>query len=73
MTLTADDLRPLIAKLTVRERQRLARLALTRPGMSAAERDAAAYRLRPVAAEEFAGSDTADPLAWEAEGWEEFQ
>ena len=61
--LTADDLLPLIAKLSAEERHRLLRLAF-RQGNT----DAAAYTAQPVKADEFGGDE--DPLAWDADGWE---
>jgi hypothetical protein len=61
--LKAEDLIPLIAKLSREERLRLTRLALSQ-GLS----DAQAYAAQPVGDEEFAADD--DPLSWEAEGWE---
>jgi hypothetical protein len=61
--LTADDLLPLIAKLSNEERHRLLRLAF-RQGST----DADAYAAQPVTPDEFGSDD--DPLAWEAEGWE---
>ena len=64
--LTADDLLPLVAKLPHDEQVRLAQLALraARDG----SRDAAAYRSKPVRADEFSQED--DGAAWESEGWE---
>ena len=61
--LTADDILPLIACLTPGERVRLLRL-ITVPAGS----DAAAYRAMPPARDEFSSED--EPLAWDAEGWE---
>jgi hypothetical protein len=63
--LTADDLLPLVKRLSLAERARLVRLI----GAPAGD-DAAAYRSVPPAADEF--SNAGDPLAWEAEGWEPF-
>jgi hypothetical protein len=61
--LTADDLLPLIAKLSSEERHRLLRLAF-RQGTT----DADAYAAQPVTPSEFRSDDNA--LEWEAEGWE---
>lgn len=61
MEVTADDLLPLVAKLSPEERSRLLRLAL-------AAGDAAAYEAVPSGPEEF--TDVDDPLAWDAEGWD---
>jgi hypothetical protein len=61
--LTADDLLPLIAKLSNEERHRLLRLAFPQGST-----DADAYATQPVTPDEFGSDD--DPLAWEAEGWE---
>lgn len=63
--LTADEILPLVKHLTLSERARLIRLI----GASS-EDDASAYRAMPVAREEFASDE--DPLAWDAEGWENF-
>lgn len=63
-TLTADDVLPLVASLTPRERIRLLRLIALRPGA-----DAPVYQSVPPSRDEFSADD--DPLAWEAEGWED--
>ena len=67
-TLTADDLWPLVEKLSHDQQVKLARRAL----QAAARQgdDAAAYRAAPPTANEF-GSDE-EGAAWEAEGWEDF-
>jgi hypothetical protein len=62
--LTANDLLPLVARLTPLERERLARLI-----SAASERDAAIYATAPIRQDEFASSD--ESLAWDAEGWED--
>jgi len=66
--LTASDFWPLILKLPHDERVLLAKLALR----AAAQDDSSspAYAAAPPAPDEFASDD--EPLAWEAEGWEEF-
>jgi hypothetical protein len=61
--LTADEILPLVKHLTLPERARL----ITLIGASA-EDDAAAYRVMPTRPDEF--STDADPLAWDADGWE---
>ena len=67
-TLTADDLWPLVEKLSHDQQVKLARRALLAAARSGS--DAAAYRAAPPSEDEF-GSDE-DGGAWEAEGWEEF-
>ena len=62
--LTADDLLPLVACLSPKERFRLLRLLSVRPG----EGKGNAYRALPPTEEEFSSDD--EPLSWEAEGWE---
>ena len=62
--LKADDILPLIAKLSREERRRLFRIALGR-----GETDARAYAAQPPRDDEFSSDE--DGLAWEAEGWEE--
>jgi len=62
--LTADDVLPIVASLTLNEKARLLRLISARSTESAAS----AYRAIPSARDEFA-SDT-DALAWDGEGWE---
>ena len=59
---------PLILKLPHDERVPLAKLALG----AAAEQEStsSAYVASPPGAEEFSSDE--EPLAWEAEGWEEF-
>ena len=71
MELTADDLKPLLARLSHEERVRLARLALAQNHPRGSE-DRDAYLRHPVGAEEFS-TDASDPLAWDAEGWDEIR
>jgi hypothetical protein len=66
--LTAHDLWPLVLKLEPAERIRLAKLCMNDAATGAADR--AAYGAAPPAPDEF-GSE-GDPLAWDAEGWDEF-
>lgn len=63
--LTADDVLPIVASLTPKEKARLLRLISARSAGSAA----AAYAATPPGRDEFS-SDT-DPLAWDGEGWED--
>ncbi len=63
-SLTADDLLPLVAALTQAERVRLIRL-IARPRGT----DEAVYRSLPPRPDEFSADE--EPLAWEAEGWED--
>jgi hypothetical protein len=63
-TLTADDILPLVASLTPRERVRLLRLIALPQGA-----DAPVYRSVPPSGDEFSADE--DPLAWDAEGWED--
>jgi hypothetical protein len=63
-TLTADDILPLIASLSDRERVRLLRLIAVSRGV-----DAAAHLSVPPSRDEF--SQDEEPLAWDAEGWED--
>lgn len=60
--LTADDLLPLIAKLSPTERRRLFRL-IQKVGS-----DIDAYRATPPDPSEFSSDE--DMLAWDADGWE---
>src|ERR1035441_1942922 len=63
-TLTADDILPLVASLTPRERVRLLRLIALPQGS-----DAPVYRSVPPSRDEFSADD--EPLAWDADGWED--
>ena len=63
-SLTADDILPLVAALTRAERVRLLHL-ITRPDAA----DEAVYQSLPPRPDEFSADK--DPLAWEAEGWED--
>jgi hypothetical protein len=63
-TLTADDILPLVASLTPQERVRLLRLIVSPHGA-----DATAYRSIPPSRDEFPADE--EPLAWDAEGWED--
>lgn len=62
--LCADDLLPLVACLTPRERARLLRLIVSK-----AASDTEAYRSAPPLADEFSSDE--ESLAWEADGWED--
>lgn len=63
--ITAEDVLPLIAKLSPEERVRLFRLAKT------AATDADIYRAAPTRNGEF-DSDN-DLLSWDAQGWDSFE
>ena len=63
-TLTADDILPLVASLTPLERVRLLRLMALPHGA-----DAPVYRSVPPSRDEFSADE--EPLAWDAEGWED--
>jgi hypothetical protein len=66
--LTVSDFWPLILKLPHDERVLLAKLALRAAAQDVSS--APAYAAAPPAPDEFSSDD--EPLAWEAEGWEEF-
>ncbi len=68
-TLTAEDLWPLVLKLPHDEQVRLAKLAL-RAAARTGGSDAEAYRANPPSRDEFSSED--ESLAWEGEGWDEF-
>jgi hypothetical protein len=68
-TLTAEDLWPLLLKLPHDEQVRLAKLAL-RAAARSGRAEAEAYRTHPPGKDEFSSEE--EPLAWEAEGWEQF-
>lgn len=61
--LTAEDLLPLIVKLSSAERQKLF-LLIQKVG-----RDVEAYRATPPGQDEFSSDE--DMLAWDADGWED--
>ena len=63
---TIDDILPLVAQLSPQERARLIRLNVELQTKDCLD----IYRIMPPHEDEF-GSDE-EPLAWEAEGWEEF-
>ena len=69
LTLTAEDLWPLVQKLPHEEQVRLAKLALRAAARSGGT-EAEAYRVSPPGKDEFSSEE--EPLAWEAEGWEQF-
>jgi len=62
--LTADDILPLVASLTPQERLRLLRLIALPQGDHAP-----VYRSVPPSSDEFTAGE--EPLAWDAEGWED--
>jgi hypothetical protein len=62
--LTADDILPLVASLTPQERIRLLRLIASPQGG-----DAPVYRSVPPSRHEFSADE--EPLAWDADGWED--
>ncbi len=63
--LTAEELLPLFTRLSPKERLRLFKLAAN------SRTDAQTYEAAPVSPDEF-DSDV-DPLAWDADGWENFE
>lgn len=63
---TAEDFMALISSLSNQERVRLVHLLVQQTRSS----DAEAYALMPPGEDEFSSDE--EPLAWEAEGWEEF-
>ena len=65
-SLTADDILPLVASLTTGERVRLLRLIALPQGA-----DADVYRSVPPSRDEFSADE--EPLAWDAEGWEDVE
>ncbi len=71
MHATAEDLWPLVAKLSRKERMRLARFALAAVALPPGTSDAERYLRIPVSKDEFASTEK-DPLAWDADGWDEF-
>lgn len=70
-SLKAEDLMPLIQRLSARERGRLARQLASTSTMKNTS-DAAKYRATPLRADEFADLSTPDPLGWDGQGWGEF-
>lgn len=64
--MTAEDVLPLVASLTPQERIRLIRLISVRPEFDTA----AVYEVAPPGLDEFSTDE--EPLAWDAEGWEDF-
>ncbi|HYK62694.1 MAG TPA: hypothetical protein VEV85_24875 [Bryobacteraceae bacterium] len=62
--LTAEDILSLVASLPPKERVRLIRL-IASPGD-----DASVYRAVPPSPDEFSADQ--EPLAWDAQGWEQF-
>ncbi len=65
---TAQDLLPLVEKLSHDEQVRLAKLALRAAALGRSSR--AAYAEQPPKPGEL-GDDEEDPLAWDADGWEQ--
>lgn len=66
MAMNADDILPLIAGLPLEERVRLIHMVTQLGGGN----DGARYDVFPPRGDEFSTEE--EPLAWEAEGWEEF-
>jgi hypothetical protein len=67
--LTAEDLWPLVSRLSPEERIRLIRLTIARGAVASS--DAVAYERVPVGSDEFHQDSYEDPLAWDAEGWDD--
>lgn len=68
--LTADDLMPLIDRLSARQRQLLARRLAPEPAGPRHQGDAARYRRQPVQPGEAPSSGAG--VAFDPEGWDEF-
>jgi hypothetical protein len=64
--MTVNEILPLVADLTPSERVHLIRLVVEQRGVD----EAGAYRAIPPGQDEFSADE--EPLAWDAEGWEEF-
>ena len=64
--LTADDIMPLVASLSDSERVKLLRWIAAPHGS-----DSTAYRAAPLTRDEFSSED--EPMAWDAEGWDQFR
>ena len=62
--MTAEDILPLVAGMTPRERGRLLRLIAASPSIGAA----VSYVAVPPGHDEFSSDE--EPLEWEGEGWE---
>ena len=60
--MTAEELLPLVARLSPQERARFLRL------VTASSNDPQAYQVSPPKPDEFTTDE--DPLAWDADGWE---
>lgn len=71
MVVSADDLWPLVQKLSREERVRLARMTLASTALAGDDTDAERYRAAPTRNGEF-DEQEADPLGWDAEGWDEW-
>jgi hypothetical protein len=71
MDITAQDLFPLVLKLSRQERVRLAKMAFSSAAQDA-RTDAAVYQAQPVQTDEFSQTG-ADPLTWDADGWEDIK
>ena len=65
-SLTADDIIPLVASLPDGERIKLLRWIASPHGT-----DSSAYGAAPPTRDEFSSGD--EPIAWEADGWDEFR
>ncbi len=63
--MSADDILPLVATLAPQERARLFRLLAGQPSAD----DGSFYDATPPRQGEFSSDD--EPLAWEADGWED--
>ena len=64
--LTADDIMPMVAALSQGERVKLLRRIAVSKGS-----DVSAYKAAPPCRDEFSGDE--EPLAWDADGWDEFR
>ncbi len=63
--MSADDILPLVATLAPQERARLFRLMAGQPS----DDDSSLYDATPPRHSEFSNNN--EPLAWEADGWED--
>ena len=64
--LTADDIMPLVSSLSESERIKLLKRIASPRGV-----DASAYMTATPTRDEFSADD--EPIAWEADGWDEFR
>lgn len=69
----AEDLWPLLLRMSSEERRYLARLALAEKVLPIEAGDGERYAAMPARVDEFSTDRAEEPMSWESDGWEDVE